>query len=348
MLIDKLQIEKDLPHLVIPEIGACHDGNIETAIKMIDEVHHAGAKCVKFQLYSSSELVSDLNRITVWGPPDGKKVKEKIGNMFDRFSLNKKQLNELFVYSRSKGLVPFATPFSEKGVDQLIDLNVACFKIAASDVNHHRLLKYIASTGKPMILSLGKCTLAEADNAISLILESGCNELAILHCVASYPSPMNEMNLNVIKNLIQTYPECIVGFSDHSQGITASIAAVALGARIIEKHVTLNKKNRGPDHWFSIEMDELALLIQAASDAHSALGHPRKKILHCEIQGRQKSIRSLIANKFIPANTIVKEHHIKIVRPGSGILPQMIDAILGLKVTRDINENEPISWDMFK
>lgn len=346
--IDQITIDRNTSPLVIPEIGACHDGSVQKAIKMIDEIKKAGARCVKFQLYSPQELVADQNRIIEWGPPNGKRVKEKVGDMFKRLSITKNELKYLFEHSRFQGLVPFATPFSMQGVDNLMDLDVACFKIAASDVDHLPLLRYIAKTGKPIILSLGKCTLAEADEAISVLLEEGCAQLSILHCVSTYPSPMDEMNLNVIPALIKLYPECIVGFSDHSIGIVAPLAATALGAKIIEKHVTIDKKDIGPDHWFSLEMNELKHLIEGVESVHSALGHPRKQVLACEHQGRAKATRSLVANCAITKGTIITEKHLKIVRPGYGIEPKHLSTVIGMKPQRDVEENEVLVWDIFR
>lgn len=346
--IDHIIVDKATTPLVIPEIGACHDGSVSKAIKMIDEIEKAGARCVKFQLYSPEELIADRKRVVEWGAPNGKRVKETIGEMFQRLSIEKNDLKHLFEYACSKGLVPFATPFSMQGVDILMELDVACFKIAASDVDHHPMLAHIAKTGKPVILSLGKCTLAEADEAISLLRDEGCTQLAILHCVATYPSPMNDMNLNVIPTLINLYPECLVGFSDHSLGIIAPIAAVALGARIIEKHVTLNKNAAGPDHWFSLNMEELKQLIVSVEEVHSAMGHPRKQVLACEQQGRTKATRSLVANCFIPKGTIISEEHLKIVRPGHGIEPKHFSTVIGMAPQCDIEKNEVLTWNLFK
>lgn len=349
MKIENIFIDKKTSPLVIPEIGACHDGSVQKAIQMIDAIKKAGARCVKFQFYTPEELIADPDRIIKWGGfPGIQIVKEKVGDMFQRLSIDKKDLKYLFEYARAKKLVPFATPFSERGVDDLMQLDVACFKIAASDVDHHPMLRHIAKTGKPVILSLGKCTLAEADEAISLLLEEGCPELAILHCVAAYPSPMHEMNLNVIPTLINLYPECVVGFSDHSLGITASLAATALGAKIIEKHVTMDKKDYGPDHWFSLDMNELKKLIEEVYNVHSAMGNPRKEVLACERQGQTKATRSLVANCVISKGTVITEKNLKIVRPGNGISPKHLSTVVGMKPQRDIEENEVLVWDIFK
>jgi N,N'-diacetyllegionaminate synthase len=333
--------------MVVAEIGANHDGSLEKASRMIDAIADAGAKAVKFQLYSAEELVADVCRVTEWGPA-GHRVKEPVGEMFKRLSLSKQSMAELFKQAKKRGMLPFASPFSEKGVDFLMDLDVACIKIAASDVTHLPLLRYVAKTSRPVILSLGKCTLAEADSAIECLWGAGCKDLAILHCVSTYPSPMQEMNLRVIPALQSLYPECVVGFSDHSLGITAAIGAVALGASIVEKHVTLNRSDSGPDHWFSLDMNDLRLLVSGVEDIYSALGHPRKQVLSCESEGKDKATRSLIATKMIKAGSILKNADIKIVRPGNGIAPGFIDMIVGMTICKDIDENTVITWDHFK
>jgi sialic acid synthase SpsE len=172
--------------------------------------------------------------------------------------------------------------------------------------------------------------------------------LAILHCVATYPSPMNEMNLRVIPALKGIYPECVVGFSDHSIGLTAAIGAVALGARIVEKHVTLDKNAHGPDHWFSMDMPELKALCDAVSDIDAALGHPRKRVLPCEENGRRLAVRSLSAARDLPAGTVLSAGDLKAVRPGGGLPPKMMEIVHGLKMCRPLRRNEQLSWTHFK
>ncbi|MDZ8189548.1 MAG: N-acetylneuraminate synthase family protein [Nostoc sp. ChiSLP02] len=345
--IGKIQIGDNTPPLVVAEIGANHDGNAKKAELMLQEIAATGAKAVKFQTYTAEELVADSQRIITWGSA-GKEQQERIGDLFQRLSLPREAHADLFQVAHELGLEVFSTPFSEKGVDFLMELNVPAFKVAASDVNHLPMLRHIAQTGKPVFLSLGKCTLAEADTAIATLFESGCRELCIMHCVAQYPSPMEEMNLRVIPTLATLYPECAIGFSDHSLGTTAAIAAVALGASVIEKHVTLNQDSVGPDHWFSLNMAQLHQLVCGVKDTYTALGHPRKRVVACEESERKTSVRSLVLRHKVAAGHRLQPEDIKIVRPGGGIAPQFLDTVLGMKVSADLAENTVLQWEIFK
>lgn len=333
--------------LVVAEIGANHDGDPKKASAMIQAIAQTDVRALKFQFYSSEELISDRNRI-VHRKLNGVEYQEKTGKMFDRLSLSFTILKELFTEARELGLVPFATPFSEEGANLLLELDVPCFKIAASDVTHLPLLKHVASLKRPVILSLGKCNLSEADHAIECLFKHGCKELILMHCVAAYPSPMNEMNLKVIPTLKNIYPECIIGFSDHSFGNTAAVAGVALGARMIEKHVTLDKNAYGPDHWFSLDMKELQELSTVVHNTFLALGHPRKKLLACENSSRQNATRSLVAARDLKAKTKLSREDLKTVRPGGGISTDLIDVIQGMSIACSVKKDTVLTWDMFK
>jgi sialic acid synthase SpsE len=345
--IGRLIVGDGAPPLVIAEIGANHDGSFRKAEDTVNKVAAAGVKAVKFQFYTANELAADQSRVVNWGPPGNTRA-ETVGAMFNRLSLSLEEMKELFSLADQLNMEAFATPFSEQGADQLAAIGVSCFKIASSDVTHLPMLRHVARLNRPVILSLGKCTLAEADIAIDCLMANGCKNLAILHCVATYPSPMHEMNLRVIPTLKSIYPELVIGFSDHSLGVTAAVAATALGARIIEKHVTLNKADPGPDHWFSLDMDELYELVKAVSDVDIAMGHPRKRVLECEQQGREKATRSLVAAVDLKTGTVLQPQDIKIVRPGNGISPMHYEIVIGMKLSKDITANTPIMWKDLK
>lgn len=345
--IGSIRIGDDETPAVVAEIGANHDGSPAKASKMLHAIAATGAKLVKFQLYTAEELVANADQEVTWGPP-GHQKEEKIGEMFRRLSLSWEAMSDLFAEARALGLEPFATPFSEAGADKLVEIGAHAIKIAASDVNHLPFLKHVARLGVPIILSLGKCTLAEADEAVESLIANGCNELALLHCVSAYPSPMHEMNIRAIPGLKHLYPEAVIGFSDHSIGTTAAVAAVALGAHMIEKHVTYDKNAEGPDHWFSLDMSDLHSLVTAVADAYSALGHPRKRVLECERAPRPLSTRSIIAAHDLPAGHILELSDLKIVRPGTGLPPRHLDDVIGLRLARPLRCNQPLTWDCFK
>lgn len=345
--VQKKKIGHNQPTYIVAEIGANHNGDIKLAKKMIEAASECGVDAVKFQTYTSKELIVDRDRKFTWGPI-GKQKTEAVGEMFDRIALNREAHAELFEYANELGLAAFSTPFSVDGVKFLNRLNVPCYKVAASDVNYIDMLKEIGSTNKPVMLSLGKCTLGEGDLAVQTLIDSGCEDIVIMHCVSQYPSPMNEMNLRVIEGLKNIYPEYVIGFSDHSMGITAALGAVALGAKVIEKHFTLDKSLCGPDHWFSMDTTDMLNLVNEVRNLEHAMGHPRKRVLKCEEQGRKNSIRSLVINRDIKEGELIKRDDLVALRPGYGIKPHDINKIIGLKVSKDLKSGTVLTWECFK
>ena len=342
-----LRIGPAHPPLFLPEIGANNDGELAVAFDMLEQLAKSGAKAAKFQFYTANELVADSARVTEWGPV-GARTRERVGDMFTRLSLTRADLAALVQRARELGVQGFATPFSEAGADTLAELGVPVFKVAASDVTHEPFLRHLGRLRLPVILSLGKCTLAEADRAVDVLLTAGCPELALLHCIATYPAPYHSMNLKVIPMLAQLYPDCPIGLSDHSIGPEVSIAAVALGASLIEKHVTLDKGRPGPDHWFSLEIKEVSGFIQMLQNTYSALGQPRKRVEACEASGRDKAVRSLTLACDLAAGSVLRAEHLKVVRPGGGITPNLLEAVIGLRVVCDVQANTTLTWEHLK
>ncbi len=335
------------PPFLIAEIGANHDGDPEVAHKMIDVAADAGADAIKLQTYTSEDLVADKDREVTWGPV-GHQVTEKIGPMFDRVALPRDAHAKLFEHASQRGLIGFSTPFSVDGVGFLDGLGVPCFKVAASDFSFEDMLAAIAATGKPTILSLGKSTLADADQAVRFVREHGLNDLILLHCVAQYPAPMDEMNLRTIPALAGLYPNSPIGLSDHSIGITAALGAIAVGGSIVEKHYTLDKARVGPDHWFSADPAELTALAKGMKEMGRALGGVRAGILPSEISERRDATRSLVAAVDIPAGTPVTKAHLKAVRPGWGIDPRDREKLLGLAPKTKITADTVLTWAHFQ
>lgn len=346
MKIDKYNISSQNPTFIVAEIGANHNNDLELIKKTIDAAAECGVNAVKFQTYTSQELLSDYERLITYG--NEKPITEPIGEMFDKLSLKREWHEEIFEYANNKGLVAFSTPFSIDGASFLNDLNVPCFKIAASDVNFLKMLDYIGSLKKPVMLSLGKCTIAEADEAVNTLEKAGCSDLVIMHCVAQYPSPMEDMNLRIIETLKLQYPDKVIGFSDHTTGITAAIGAVVLGARVIEKHFTLDKKLEGPDHWFSMDPTEIKALVSAIRDIELALGSSRKQVAKSEVKERDTSIRSIVLNKDLICGDKISEKDLKFTRPGWGIAPSDLEKIIGLKINQGLSKNTVLEWKYFK
>lgn len=339
------KIGGDAPCFVIAEIGANHDGDPDKAYDMIDMAARAGAAAVKFQTYTADDLTVAQDRLVTWGPPGGT-VTESIGGMFDRVKLPRAAHADLFKAAQAKGLVGFSTPFSEDGVAFLEGLDVPLYKIASSDVTYVGLLKAVAQTKKPVILSTGKSTLAETIRAVDTLCEAGSGPVIILHCVAMYPAPMDQMSLSTIPVFKDLWPDRAIGLSDHSHGITACLGAVALGAKVIEKHVTYAKDAIGPDHWFSADEAELTSLVSGIWDMEKALGQPRTGILAAERDERKFSIRSLVTAVDIPAGTRIEDHHLKATRPGWGIDPFEISGVVGRVLAKPVPKDCVLTWEL--
>lgn len=335
------------PCFIIAEIGANHDGDLGRARDMIAQLAECGVDAVKLQLYTAGELLADPERVIRHGEP-GQEVSESIGALFDRLVVPREACEDLFDYARSLGLIAFATPFSPEGATHLGALGMPLFKVAASDLCYFDMIDEIARWGKPAILSAGKCTLAEVDLSVSHARKAGIEGLGLLHCVAQYPAPHDEMRLSTIPVLKALYPDCVVGLSDHSIGIASALGAVALGAKIIEKHVTYDKDAPGPDHWFSADFAEMALLVREVRALEAALPGVRQGVLACETRERETSVRSLVTVRTLKAGEVVAKADIKAVRPGTGIHPADQEKIIGLRVPRDIAANHVLNWADFK
>ena len=347
-LYDDVLIGDGHPAYIVAEIGANHDGDPETARRCIEAAAACGVDAVKFQTYTASELLSNYRNPITWGPA-GATTTEEIGAMFDRIALPRPAHKALFDYAHELGLMAFSTPFSLDGLDFLLDeLDMPCIKIASSDVSYPDLLMRSAQSGRPVMLAVGKSTLAEADTAVSTLLDNGCTQLVLMHCVANYPSRMEEMNLRTITSLATMYPECVIGFSDHSMGITAALGAVALGAKVIEKHFTLDCGRVGPDHWFSMDPETMASLVREVRSLEAAMGNPRKRVLPREDGERRTSIRSLSLARPLKRGDRVALDDLRVVRPGYGISPLDREKVLGLPLAVDLPGDTVLEWKHFK
>ena len=341
--IENKIISNDSPTFIIAEIGANHNGDLALAKRSIDAAFICGVDAVKFQTYTTNELLSNKEGIVVYGK-NGNEITETVEEMFDKVTFKREFHKEIFDYATSKGLICFSTPFSLQGVEFLEQLNNPIYKIASSDVNYVDMLEVIGATKKPVFLSTGKCTLSDMDMAINLLQNSGTTDLCILHCIANYPSKMENMNLNVIKTLKQMYPECIIGFSDHSLGITASLGAVCFGAKIIEKHFTIDKNLEGPDHWFSMDPTDMKNLVSEIRNLEMAFGTQRKFLAQNELPEKHWATRSLHINKDLKAGDTINKEDLDMLRPGYGISPFDRDKIIGIKLAKDIKKGTVLEW----
>ncbi len=335
-------ISNDSPAFIIAEVGANHNGDVELAKKSIDAAADCGVDAVKFQTYTAEELLSNQETIVTTGPK-GEKT-QTLKELFDSVTLKREFHQEIYNYAKSKGLICFSTPFSLEGVAFLEDIGNPIYKIASSDVNYVDMLEAIANTKKPVFLSTGKCTLSDMDMAIELLQNNGTSDLCLLHCVANYPSKMEHMNLNVIKTLKQMYPDCIIGFSDHSLGITAALGAICFGAKIIEKHFTINKNLDGPDHWFSMDPNDMKNLVNEIRNLEVAFGTQKKFLPQNEVLDKYWATRSLHINKDLKEGDIIKKEDLDMLRPGYGISPFDKNKVVGIKLAKDIKKGTVLEW----
>ncbi|MBU3848353.1 MAG: pseudaminic acid synthase [Candidatus Acinetobacter avistercoris] len=321
------------PPYIIAEISANHNGCIQTALKIIEEAKKAGADAIKLQTYTADTITlnSDAEEFQIKGGLwDGKTLYQ----LYQEAHMPWKWHKPLFDYARKLDITIFSSPFDNTAVDLLEDLNAPAYKIASFEAVDLPLIKYVASTGKPMIISTGMANAEEIQEAISTAREAGCKQLAILHCVSGYPSPAVDYNLRTITDMIQRFG-LVTGLSDHTLDNATALTSVALGASIIEKHFTLDRNGGGPDDSFSLEPADFAALCRDSKTAWQALGHvnyERKKSEEENVKFR----RSLYAVKNIIAGEEITKDNIKSIRPGFGLPPKYHDVIIGKKAKFDI------------
>lgn len=337
------RIAADEAPYVIAEMSANHNGNIETAFKLIEAAKQAGADAVKLQTYTADTITlnCDSEEFQIHGGLwDGKTLYQ----LYQEAHMPWEWHAPLFAHARMHGITIFSSPFDNTAVDLLEDLNAPAYKIASFEAVDLPLIKYVASTGKPMIISTGMADAVEIQEAIDAARAGGCKELAILHCVSGYPAPAADYNLHTIPDMIQRFG-LVTGLSDHTLDNTTAITSVAMGASIIEKHFTLDRSGGGPDDSFSIEPLELATLCQGARTAWQALGKVDYGRQSSE-QGNVKFRRSLYFIKKLKSGDLITPDVIRSVRPGFGLSPKHLDAVLGKRINRDVSAATPITWDL--
>ena len=330
---------------VIAELSANHNGKLETALRIIEEAKKAGADAVKLQTYKPDTITLNCDsedfkiRGGLW---DGRTLYE----LYEEAHMPWDWHKPLFDRARQLGITIFSSPFDNTAIDLLEDLNAPAYKIASFEAVDLPLIKYAASTGKPMIISTGMADAEEIQEAIDAAREGGCKQLAVLHCVSGYPAPAEDYNLRTIPDMIERFG-LVTGLSDHTLDNTTAITSVAMGASIIEKHFTLDRSGGGPDDSFSLEPAELTALCQGAKTAWSALGRVDYGRKSSE-QGNVKFRRSLYFVKDMKAGDVITEDCIRSVRPGFGLAPKFINQIIGKKLLINIKENSSVAWNLIK
>jgi len=334
------RIAIDTPPYIIAELSANHNGDFDTALKIIEEAKRAGADAVKLQTYTPDTITlnSDSEEFTIRGGLwDGRSLYELYREAHMPWDWHK----PLFEHARKFEITLFSSPFDSTAVDLLEDLNAPAYKIASFEAVDLALIKYVASTGKPMIISTGMADVDEIKEAIEAAHEGGAKELAILHCVSGYPAPAEDYNLNVIPDMIKRFG-LVTGLSDHTLDNTTAIGSVALGASIIEKHFTLDRNGGGPDDSFSLEPHDLAALCRDSKTVWNSIGSVDYGMKSCE-KGNVQFRRSLYFVKNMSCGDIVTEESVKSVRPGYGLPPKHLSHVIGRTVTSDIKFGDPVT-----
>lgn len=328
--------------LIIAEAGINHNGDISLAKKLIDEAKKAGVDIVKFQTWKTELLVTkDAEQAEYQEQNTGKS--ESQFDMLKKLELSYEDFIELKAYSDESGITFLSTPDEEQSADFLNEIQ-SMFKIGSGELNNIPFLKKIAKFGKPIILSTGMGTIAEVETAINAILEEGLSleNLTVLHATTDYPTDFKDVNLSAMNTIANTFPGLKVGYSDHTLGIEIPIAAVALGATVIEKHFTLDKSMKGPDHAASIEPHELKMLVEGVRNIEVSLGTGWKTPVSNELKNKDIVRKSVVASCNIQKGQILELRNLAIRRPGGGIAPESIDDLIGTEASKDFSEGELI------
>lgn len=336
-------IGPDHPPYVICELSANHNGRLDNALRLIEAGAKAGADAIKIQSYTADTITlnSDANEFIVKGGLwDGRRLYDLYSEAHTPWEWH----GALFEHARKLGVTMFSTPFDSTAVDLLEDLKAPAYKIASFEAVDLPLIRYVAATGKPMIISTGMADRDEIAESVETAREAGCKELALLHCVSGYPAPAADYNLNTIPDMARTF-STVVGLSDHTLDNATAVASVALGASLIEKHFTLDRNGGGPDDSFSLEPVEFAALCRDARTAWEAVGRVDYGLKSCE-RGNVQFRRSLYFVRDLAAGEPITAEAVRSVRPGFGLPPKWLDTIVGRRVTRAVSRHTPVSEDL--
>lgn len=332
------------PCLVIAEAGVNHNGSRDMARRLVDVAAHAQADVVKFQTFKAERVVtSDAPKAAYQLRTTD--AAESQYDMLRRLELSPEAHHEVAGYCQGKGILFLSSPFDEESADFLETLGVPAFKIPSGEITNLPFLEHAARKGRPIILSTGMSTLDEVGTAVDTIYRTGNRDLVLLHCVSAYPADPHDVNLRAMATMEAAFG-IPVGYSDHTLGIEVALAAVALGAPVIEKHFTLDRHLPGPDHCASLEPDELRRLVEGVRTVEAALGHGRKEPVSCEAATALVSRKSLVAARPIRAGTMITRELIVMKCPGSGLPPAMLGRIVGRAATQDIPADALLSLGM--
>ena len=345
--IGSTTISADNPPFVIAEMSGNHNRSLDRALEIVEAVARSGAHALKIQTYTADTMTIDLDEGEFFiSDPESLWKGTSLYKLYQEAHTPWEWHKPIFDRARELGLIAFSTPFDVTSVEFLESLNVPCYKIASFENTDLPLLRRVAATGKPLIISTGMATMAELDDAVRVVREAGCKDLLLLKCTSTYPATAENTNIRTIPHMRELFG-CEVGLSDHTMGVGVSIASVALGATIIEKHFTLNRADGGVDSSFSMEPNEMRSLVRETERAWQALGQTS----YGPTEAEKKSLvyrRSLYVIQNVQAGEVFSSDNVRAIRPGFGISPKYTEIVLGKQASRALKRGTPFSWNMLK
>jgi pseudaminic acid synthase len=346
MRIDTFEINEESKVFIIAELSANHNGSLETAIETIRAAKRAGADAIKFQTYTADTITIDtktddfkLSQGTIW---DGKYLYDLYKEAYTPWEWHE----ELFKVAKEEGLICFSSPFDPTAVELLEKLNAPAYKIASFEITDIPLIELVASKGKPVIISTGIAGQEDIELALDACKRMGNNDIALLKCTSSYPAPIDEANMVMVKDLAERYG-VISGLSDHTMGNTVPVVATCFGAKIIEKHFILDKSIGGPDASFSMDEQEFTEMVKAVREAEKAIGKVDYTLTEKQKKGKEFS-RSLYVVEDIKAGEVITERNVRSIRPGFGLHPKYLNKVLGMKAKTALSKGTRLSFDNLK
>jgi len=343
-IADRL-IGRDHPPFVIAEMSGNHNQSLDRALQIVEAVAQTGAHALKIQTYTPDTMTLDLDeREFRISDPNSLWTATSLYKLYGEAQTPWEWHEPIFKRARELGLIAFSTPFDDSAVDFLEELNVPCYKIASFENTDIQLIRKVASTGKPLIISTGLATIAELDESLRAAKEAGCKDIILLKCTSTYPASPENTNITTIPHMRDLF-NCEVGLSDHTMGLGVSVASVALGASVIEKHFTLNRLDGGVDSTFSLEPHEFSQLVSETHNAWLSLG----KIYYGSTKAEEKSLqfrRSLYITENLKVGDILTKENIRSIRPGLGLKTKYLNIFIGKKVKQDLQKGTPLSFDI--
>ncbi len=342
--IGNSMIGENYPTYFIAEIGGNFDGSMDKAKRLIDAAKDAGANCAKFQTFTAETIVSEggFSKMQLHGVHGswGRTVSEVFKDVEFPMAWHK----EIADYCKKVGIDFSTSPYFKEAVDLCAEMKLPFIKIGSGEITWLEMIQYIASKGLPIMLATGDATLSEIDEAVRIIERTGNKDLVLMQCITNYPSKIESANVNVLKTYQNAFG-CLTGYSDHSSGHVVALASVVLGARVIEKHFTLDKTDKGPDHPHSMEPDEFKFMVDSIREVERAMGSTRKEVVEEESETVYVQRRCLYAKNDLKAGATVTEDDINVLRPALGIPPKYKDIVIGKKVKKYIPAGDPVFWE---